>query len=72
MTKEFKTKTTAKETIIYWEGIPEQIIEELSNEQRIQYFIWDEIAKRMAKMFPRSLLPVIKEVFGKEYPKNMY
>ena len=58
----------AKVTVIYREGVPEQVIEELSEKQKTQYFIWDAIIKRMAKLHPTILLPVIKEIFGKEYP----
>lgn len=57
----------AKVTVIYCEGVPEQVIEELSETQKVQYFIWDAIIKRMAKLHPTTLLPVIKEIFGKEY-----
>ena len=54
-------------TIIYCEGVPEQVIEELSETQKVQYFIWDAIIKRMAMLHPTSLLPVIKEIFDKKY-----
>ena len=57
----------AKVTVIYREGIPEQVIEKLFETQKTQYFIWDAIIKRMAKLHPTTLLPVIKEIFGKEY-----
>lgn len=70
MEKEYKIKNV-KETIVYYERITEEIIEELSEEQSIYYFIWDELTRNMEKLFSESLLPVIEEVFGKEYSRNV-
>lgn len=33
-------------------------------------FLWDEILKYIINKMPEQLLPLIKEVFGKDYPKN--
>lgn len=69
MSKEFKAQENS-EKIVYYEGIPEQVIISLPEEQQVQYFIWDEMIKRTAELYPGTLLPVIKESFGKEYPKE--
>ena len=63
-------KKKVKETIIYQEQIPEQVIEELEDGQKIQYFIWDALIKRLSNLHPELLLPIVKEVFGKEYAKE--
>lgn len=52
------------------EGIPERVLQELSEEQQKQYFIWDELIKRLAQLYPPLLLPLIKEIFHKEYPED--
>ena len=70
MERENKTRNV-KETIVYYERITEEIVEELSEEQRLDYFIWDEITRHMKKLLSEILLPVIKEVFGKEYSRNV-
>ena len=59
-------KKKTEETIIYQEQIPEQVIEELKDGQKVQYFIWDALIKRLSNLHPELLLPVVKEVFGKE------
>lgn len=60
-------KKKIKETIIYQEQIPEKIVEELEDGQKVQYFIWDALIKRLSNLHPELLLPVVKEVFGKQY-----
>ena len=63
-------KKKVKEAIIYQEQIPEKVIEELEDGQKVQYFIWDALIKRLSNLHPELLLPVVKDVFGKEYQKG--
>ena len=55
------------EQLIYTEQIPEVIVLKLPDEQRKQYFIWDEIMKMGFKRHPRLILPLIAELFGERY-----
>ncbi len=64
-------KSSTTEMIVYRNGIPEQVIREFTPEQRQQHFIWDELIKRMAGLYPKLLLPVIREIFGKEYLEDV-
>ena len=63
-------KEKVKETIIYQEQIPEKVVEELEDGQKVQYFIWDALIKRLSNLHPELLLPVVKESFGKQYSKD--
>ncbi len=51
----------------YSGAIPEAVLKELTPEIIDQYFIWDEVLKREIELHPGLLLPLIKEVFGKDY-----
>ena len=55
---------------LYWESLPEEIVKELTPEVRRQYFLWDEIMKREIELYPWLILPVVKEIFYREYPDN--
>ena len=50
-------KKKVKETIIYQEQIPEKVMEELEDGQKVQYFIWDALIKRLSNL---HLLAVCK------------
>lgn len=55
---------------LFQDRLPEEILKELTPEVRRQYFLWDEIMKRQLELYPWLILPVIKEVFHKEYPAD--
>lgn len=38
--------------------------------RRRQYFLWDEIMKREIELYPKLILPVVKEIFRREYPEG--
>lgn len=52
---------------LYQDRLPEEILEALTPEVRRQYFLWDEIMKREIQLYPWLILPVVKEIFHKEY-----
>ena len=64
------SKKKVEETIIYQEKIPEQVVEKFEDGQKVQYCIWDALIKRLSNLHPELLLPVVKEVFGKQYRKE--
>lgn len=64
------SKKKVAETIIYQEKIPERVVEQLEDGQKVQYFIWDALIKRLSNLHPELLLPVVKEVFGRQYSKE--
>lgn len=61
-----------KETIINME----QILEELNSSEGLpenlstEAQLWDEIMKKETYLMPEQLFPLIREIHGKEYPKN--
>lgn len=55
---------------LFQDGLPLEIVKELTPEVRRQYFLWDEIMKREIELYPWLVLPVIKEIFNREYPDN--
>ena len=66
-----KQKTESKNNgVKYYGSVPEKVLEELTPEVRSQYFIWDEILKRQIEKYPELLFPLVREIFGKEYPEN--
>lgn len=66
MRKEEKDRTES----LYQGGLPEEIVRELTPEVRQQYFLWDEIMKREIELYPRLVLPMVKEIFQREYPED--
>lgn len=52
---------------LYQDRLPEEVLEALTPEVRRQYFLWDEIMKREIQLYPWLILPVVKEIFRKEY-----
>ena len=52
------------------ESLPEEIVKELTPEVRRQYFLWDEVMKREIELYPWLILPVVKEIFNREYPEG--
>ena len=66
MKKEEKDQTE----YLYQKNLPEEIVKELTPEVRRQYFLWDEIMKREIELYPWLILPVVKEIFHREYPDN--
>ena len=52
----------------YHGTIPKEVIKDMSPEVRIQYFFWDELLKRQIQLHPGMFPPLVKEIFGKEYP----
>ena len=65
-----KKKQTAnqKDGAAHYGRLPQKVLEEMTPEIKRQYFLWDEILKRQIERYPSMLLPLIREIFGKEYP----
>lgn len=63
-----KQEADQKEEMKYYDAVPAEILENMTPEVRQQYFLWDEMLKRQIQLYPWMLLPLIKEIFGKEYP----
>lgn len=59
-----------KAVSLFQDRLPEEIVRELTPEVRRQYFLWDEIMKREIELYPRLILPVVKEIFHREYPEG--
>lgn len=55
------------EDMRYSGAIPDAVLKELTPEIIDQYFIWDEVLKREVELHSGLLLPLIKEVFAKDY-----
>ncbi len=55
---------------LYQESLPEEIVKELTPKVRRQYFLWDEVMKREIELYPWLILPVVKEIFNREYPEG--
>lgn len=55
----------------YQGEVPKLILDSLTKEQYYQYQIWDGIVKRLAFSHPRLLIPLIKEIFQKDYPEEV-
>lgn len=51
----------------YYDEVPPEILENMTPEIRQQYFLWDEMLKRQIQLYPEMLLPLVKEIFKKEY-----
>ena len=66
--KKEKQTTPPNEDAKYYNEIPPEILENMTSEVRRQYFLWDEMLKRQIQLYPEMLLPLIKEIFRKEYP----
>lgn len=66
--KEIKKETMDRMQLLYRDSLPEEILAELTPEIRKQYFLWDEIMKREIELYPRLVLPIVKELFHREYP----
>ena len=67
MSKKMQTGEQGKREM-YYGNIPSEVVKELTPEIRRQYFLWDEMFKRQIELYPARLFPVVKEIFGKEYP----
>ena len=63
-----KQATAKKNSIKYRDRVPQKVLKKLTPEVRRQYFIWDEILKRQIEKYPMMLFPLVREIFGKEYP----
>lgn len=59
-----------KAVSLFQDSLPEEIVRELTPEVRRQYFLWDEIMKREIELYPKLILPVVKEIFRREYPEG--
>lgn len=66
--KEIKKEIIDRMPLLYRDSLPEEILKELTPEVRKQYFLWDEIMKREIELYPRLVLPIVKELFQREYP----
>lgn len=55
---------------MFQDSLPKEIVKELTPEVRRQYFLWDEIMKREIELYPRLILPMVKEIFHREYPED--
>lgn len=65
--KEERMGKNEKLESLYQDKLPQEILEELTPEVRRQYFLWDEIMKREIQLYPRLIVPVVKEIFHREY-----
>lgn len=59
------------EDIKYRGAIPDEVLDEMTPEIIEQYFLWDEVIKREIELHPWLMLPLIREVFHKTYPKGI-
>ena len=66
--KDISKETMDRMPLLYRDSLPEEILKELTPEVRKQYFLWDEIMKREIELYPRLVLPIVKELFQREYP----
>ena len=66
--KKEKQVATPNEKTKYYGEVPPEILENFTPEIRQQYFLWDEMLKRQIQLYPEMLLPLVKEIFKKEYP----
>lgn len=64
-------KNTEKEEKIYYGDIPDEVLEEMETQVVRQYFLWDEILKREAELYPELFLPLIEEIFHRKYPEDV-
>ena len=67
MAKEKQTSNQSGEER-YHGTIPKEVVKDMPPEVRIQYFFWDELLKRQIQLHPEMFPPLVKEIFGKEYP----
>ena len=68
--KRKQTKIPAGGNGIFQGELPKDVLKELPEEIRRQYFLWDEILKREAELYPYLLLPLIEEIFHRHYPED--
>ena len=61
-----KTKLT-----FYSETLPGHLENRLSANLKKQYNLWDETIKRQVQLYPKQILPLIHEVFQKDYCENV-
>lgn len=47
------------------------MLEEMEPQVIRQYFLWDEILKREAELYPELFLQLIEEIFHRKYPENV-
>lgn len=67
MAKEKQAGKQSRE-VKYCGTIPKEVVKDMPPEIRIQYFFWDELLKRQIQLHPGMFPPLVKEIFGKEYP----
>lgn len=66
--KQGKSRGEGIEDIRYSGAIPQEILDEMTPEMVVQYYLWDEVAKRELELYPWLILPLVREVFHKTYP----
>ncbi len=70
--KEQKKKQSERvEDIRYSGAVPKEVLDEMTPEIMTQYYLWDEVTKREIELYPWLILPLIREVFGRSYPKGV-
>jgi len=70
--KEQKKKQKEKvEDTRYSGAVPKKVLDEMTPEIITQYYLWDEVTKREIELYPWLILPLIREVFGRSYPKGV-
>ncbi len=70
--KEQKKKPKERvEDIRYSGAVPKEVLDEMTPEIITQYYLWDEVTKREIELYPWLILPLIREVFGRSYPKEV-
>ena len=67
MAKEKQAGKQSRE-VKYCGTIPKEVVKDMPPEIRIQYFFWDALLKRQIQLHPGMFPPLVKEIFGKEYP----
>ncbi len=59
------------EDIRYSGAVPKEVLDEMTPEIMTQYYLWDEVTKREIELYPWLILPLIREAFGRSYPKGV-
>ena len=67
---ERKGKMQEETRVVYYEELPTEILDAMTEEQVFKYQIWDNITKRFLTVYPDMIFPLVKELFNEEYPKK--
>lgn len=64
------TNWNEEDLLRFKDQLPEEIREQLPLEIQRQFFLWDEIMKKEALLYPQLLFPLIEEIFHRTYPQG--